>query len=117
MSLAAPSKILELQIKLYRKAKKEPGYRFYMLYDKCRKHMDDLETAGSRYCGTSFGEACLRTERHPALRWPELARRGRAERGNLGLRCQRRSHKRKNHEGESTEAETSARCSFQNRTR
>jgi RNA-directed DNA polymerase len=28
------SKIRELQIKLYRKAKNEPGYRFYMLYDK-----------------------------------------------------------------------------------
>src|SRR5216683_3546115 len=34
MSLATPSKIRELQIKLYRKAKSEPGYRFYMLYDK-----------------------------------------------------------------------------------
>src|SRR5260370_22266072 len=34
MSLAPPSKIRELQIKLYRKAKNEPGYRFYMLYDK-----------------------------------------------------------------------------------
>jgi RNA-directed DNA polymerase len=34
MSLATPSKIRELQIKLYRKAKNEPGYRFYMLYDK-----------------------------------------------------------------------------------
>jgi len=34
MSLATPSKIRELQIKLYRKAKDEPGYRFYMLYDK-----------------------------------------------------------------------------------
>src|ERR1019366_9570602 len=29
-----------------------------------------------------------------------------AERGNLGLRCERRSRKWKNHEGESTEAET-----------
>ena len=34
MSLVTPSKIRELQIKLYRKAKNEPGYRFYMLYDK-----------------------------------------------------------------------------------
>jgi len=34
MSLATPSKIRELQIKLYRKAKNEPGYRFYMLYYK-----------------------------------------------------------------------------------
>ena len=34
MSLPTPSKIRELQIKLYRKAKNEPGYRFYLLYDK-----------------------------------------------------------------------------------
>jgi len=34
MSLAIPSKIRELQIKLYRKAKNEPEYPFYMLYDK-----------------------------------------------------------------------------------
>src|SRR5262249_62060997 len=34
MSLVTPSKLRELQIKLYRKAKNEPGYRFYMLYDK-----------------------------------------------------------------------------------
>jgi hypothetical protein len=71
----------------------------------CRKRRDDVETAGSRYCGTSLGEACLRTGRHPALRWPELVRGGEVERGNLGLRWQRRSRKWKNHEGESTEAE------------
>jgi RNA-directed DNA polymerase len=34
MSLTTPSKIRELQIKLYRKAKNESAYRFYMLYDK-----------------------------------------------------------------------------------
>ena len=34
VSLTTPSKIRELQIKLYRKAKNEPEYRFYQLYDK-----------------------------------------------------------------------------------
>ncbi len=34
MSLTTPERIRELQIKLYRKAKNEPGYRFYQLYDK-----------------------------------------------------------------------------------
>lgn len=44
MSLETPIKIREFQRKLYAKAKQEPSYRFYLLYDKiCRE--DILEHA------------------------------------------------------------------------
>jgi RNA-directed DNA polymerase len=34
MKLKTPESIRTLQRKLYRKAKQEPGYRFYAVYDK-----------------------------------------------------------------------------------
>jgi len=34
MNLETPTKIRTLQRKLYRQAKDEPHYRFYLLYDK-----------------------------------------------------------------------------------
>ena len=43
-SLVTPEKIRNLQRKLYRKAKKEPEYRFYVLYDKICRY-DILATA------------------------------------------------------------------------
>ena len=64
MSLATPEKIRSLQRKLYCKAKAEPAFRFYVLYDKiCRedilRHADGLarDNAGAPGVdGVSFAE-------------------------------------------------------------
>ncbi len=53
MSLVTPPKIRRLQRKLYAKAKQEPGFRFYQLYDKV--HREDILAHAYALCRSNGG--------------------------------------------------------------
>ena len=66
ISLATPERIRILQRKLYLKAKAEPGYRFYLLYDKVHRadvlrHAYDLVHANKGAPGVD-GVSCAEIE-------------------------------------------------------
>ena len=72
----------------------------------CRKRRDDVETAGESLLRDQLRRNLFTDGAASGMRGGlSLLRGGRAERGNLGLRCKQRSFKWKNHESESTEAE------------
>jgi len=72
---------------------------------KCRKRRDDVKTAESRCRGISSGETCLRTGRHPALRWPESVGRRLGGTWEPAASMLTEKLKWKNHKSESTDAE------------
>ena len=59
---------------------------------------------GVNYCGISSGEACLRTERHPALRWPESVSRQLCGTWEPGAAMRTEKSEWRAHEDERTEA-------------
>ena len=112
MSLTTPSKIRELQIKLYCKAKNEPEYRFYLLYDKIYREdilayayelvrankgasgvdgqsFEDIESTGLEKWLTGIrGELRCRTYRPQPVRRVKIPKPGGGERP-LGIPCVR----------------------------
>src|ERR671932_1391282 len=94
MSLATPESIRKLQRKLYLKAKAEPAFRFYLLYDKiCRedilRHAYDLARANKGAPGVdgvtfAMVEAAGREEWLAAIRKDLVAKTYRPEPGRRG---------------------------------
>ena len=71
----------------------------------CRKELRRCRNHGSqKIVGQSSGGTCLRTERHPAYRWPEPRGGGRMEHENLGVDANGEATSGLNHEGERTNA-------------
>ena len=63
MRLATPPRIQALQRKLYLKAKREPNYRFYALYDKvCRTDILAHAYALAKSNGSASGVDGIRFE-------------------------------------------------------
>src|SRR5260370_38834537 len=80
MSLQTPIKIRTLQRKLYSKAKEEPTYRFYLLYDKIHRedilaHAYDLAKTNPGAPGVD-GQALEMIESGDLEKWLEGIRRG-----------------------------------------
>jgi len=74
MSLTTPDKIRTLQRKLYLKAKAEPNFRFYLLYDKIHRadmlrHAYDLVRAKKGAPGVD-GVTCAAIEAAGLENWP-----------------------------------------------
>lgn len=73
MSLETSNKIREFQRKLYRKAKQQPSYCFYLMYDKiCREdilcHAYQLAKANAGTPGVD-GESFLAIEQQGSDEW------------------------------------------------
>jgi hypothetical protein len=99
MSLTTPDNIRTLQRKLYLKAKAEPNYRFYLLYDKIYRadilrHAYDLVRANKGAPGVD-GVDCAAIEAAPSV--PMKMRH--LPPGNLHLRA-RKDHLRHAHASE-----------------
>ena len=83
MSLKTPDKIRTFQRKLYLKAKVEPDFRFYLLYDKI--YRDDILDHAYRLAKANGGIADV----HIALHWNRLSQ---EEKGRVVISsCQKKA--------------------------